>query len=164
MIHSIFKTDTKNTSYFIIRIVLALVILPHGLQKIFGIFGGYGFEGTMQYFTATAGVPWLAGFLVIIAETLGALSLIAGFLSRFVAASLILVMAGAASMHFANGFFMNWFGNQPGEGIEFFLLAGAMALQVTIEGGGKWSLDGLLAGLMERKNKSTLKRKFETSI
>jgi putative oxidoreductase len=141
----ILKTDSNNIVYFIIRVVLAIVILPHGMQKLFGLFGGYGFGGTMNFFTQNVGMPWILGFLVIVGESFGMLLLLAGIFSRLVAASLVIIMFGALSFHASNGFFMNWSGNQAGEGIEFFLLAIGMAVQVVIKGAGKWSVDGWLA-------------------
>ena len=160
----ILRTDTRNASLFIARIGVALVILPHGLQKAFGVFGGYGFESTMQYFTETVGVPWIVGFLVIVAESLGALMLAAGLLSRFVSASLILVMVGAAAQHAGNGFFMNWFADQRGEGVEFFILAISLFLPVAIFGGGKWSVDGLMTDRFSKKDKLKFDANFETSL
>lgn len=160
---TLFKTDTTNTSSLIARIVLALVILPHGLQKLIGVFGGYGYEGTMNYFIHDVGMPWILGFLVILLETFGMVFLFAGLLSRLVATSLIVVMLGAAYQHFRNGFFMNWFGNQEGEGVEFFILAISLAVLVTLHGAGKWSVDGRLASDAFKKNKSTLKPGIETT-
>lgn len=145
------------------RVVLAAVIFPHGAQKLWGAFGGYGFEGTMQYFTQTVGLPWFAGFLVILGETLGALLLLVGFCARFTAGSIGIIMIGAAAQHMGNGFFMNWFGNQPGEGIEFFVLMLALAAVVTRYGGGKWSADGWLAARLQ-ENTTTRTPKLETSI
>lgn len=125
-----------------LRIVLALVILPHGLQKLLGWFGGFGFTGTMSYFTDTLGIPWIFGFAAILAETVGALLLLTGLLSRLAALSIGVVMVVATLIvHLPNGFFMNWFNNQAGEGFEFFLLAIAIAVVVVIAGGGAWSLD-----------------------
>lgn len=139
---NLLSTDTSSTSSLIARTVVALVILPHGLQKLAGSFGGYGFEGTMHYFTHDVGMPWVLGFLVILLETFGMLFLLAGLLSRLVAGSLIAVMIGAAYQHRHNGFSMNWFGNQPGEGVEFFILAISLCLLITMQGAGKWSVDG----------------------
>jgi putative oxidoreductase len=165
MLHATLKTDTRNIASLLMRATLALVIFPHGVQKLFGLFGGYGFDGTMGYFTQTVGLPWILGFMVILAESLGTLFLLFGFLSRIVGASLIAIMTGAAATHFGNGFFMNWFGNQAGEGVEFFILAVAMALQVTIEGGGKWSVDGWLQNIWKRKSAGeNFQTKFETYI
>jgi putative oxidoreductase len=124
------------------RIMLGLVILPHGAQKLLGWFGGYGYTGTMGYFTGTLKLPYWLGLLVIITEFFGALSLIAGFAGRFWAVAMILLMTGIViTSHWGNGFFMNWFGSAPGEGFEYHLLAIGLALVVLFEGSGKWSVD-----------------------
>lgn len=135
------KTD-DSAAAFVARLTLALVILPHGLQKTLGLFGGYGFSGTMGFFTGTLGMPSVIAFLVIMAESLGALSIALGFLTRFCAASLAVIMLGAIKMaHFDNGFFMNWFGNQKGEGFEYHLLVIGLALSLVISGAGRNSVD-----------------------
>ena len=128
-----------------LRLALGIMMFPHGAQKLFGWFGGYGFNGTMGYFTGTVGTPWAVGALVILGEFFGSLMLVAGFGTRFAAASLAVIMLGAAWQLRGNGFFMNWFGNQKGEGIELFLLAIGMAVALVILGGGRASVDGLLA-------------------
>ncbi|MGH7338267.1 MAG: DoxX family protein, partial [Myxococcota bacterium] len=120
------------------------VMLPHGAQKLLGWFGGYGFEGTMGYFTGTVGLPAAVALLVILAESLGALALIVGFAGRFMALGIAAVMTGAiVTAHAANGFFMNWTGAQAGEGFEFHLLAIALALVVALRGSGALSIDRL---------------------
>ena len=137
-----------NSSYgpLAARLVLGLVMLPHGAQKVLGWFGGYGFAGTMQLFTATMHIPALFAFLAVAAEFAGALGLIVGLLSRVAAFGIASVMVVAIiTVHSANGFFMNWFGNQKGEGFEYHLLAIGLALVVMIQGAGKASLDGLIA-------------------
>ena len=140
-----FKTDESWTG-LVLRVALGSVIFAHGAQKLLGWFGGYGFEGTMGFFTQQMGFPWVVGFLVIIAESIGSLGLIAGFLTRFTAASFIVIMLGAiVTVHGADGFFMNWSGQQGGEGYEFHLLVIAMSVALMLTGGGKWSLDGLIA-------------------
>jgi putative oxidoreductase len=144
MKNRIFQTDLSDTVSFILRIVLALVILPHGLQKLTGAFGGYGFEGTMNYFTGTVGVPWLLGFLVIMIESVGMILLMIGFFTRGIAFFLSIVMIGAATMHLQNGFFMNWFNNHAGEGIEFFIITIALAVNCIVKGAGKFSIDGII--------------------
>jgi putative oxidoreductase len=126
------------------RVMLGLVIFPHGAQKLLGWFGGYGYSGTMDFFTGTVGLPsWLA-LLVIITEFFGSLSLLAGFAGRFWAAATIVLMGGIVfTSHLGNGFFMNWSGGAPGEGFEYHLLAIGLALVVLLEGSGKWSVDSL---------------------
>jgi putative oxidoreductase len=124
------------------RIALAIAILPHGAQKLLGWFGGYGFTGTMQYFTGTMHIPWILAFAAILAETLGGLALLVGFGSRLAASALAVVFAVAAvTVHWQHGFFANWFGNQKGEGVEYFILGIALAAVVIIEGGGRASAD-----------------------
>ena len=147
---SLFKTD-DSWAGLILRVGLGGVILAHGAQKLLGWFGGHGFEGTMGFFTQTMGLPWLVAFLVIIGESLGSLGLIAGFLTRFTAASFIVIMIGAiATVHWPQGFFMNWSGQQQGEGFEYHLLVIAMSAALIAIGGGKWALDGVIAGWLER--------------
>ena len=127
----------------LLRLALGIMMFPHGAQKLLGWFGGYGFNGTMGYFTGTVGTPWVVGLLVILGEFFGSLLLIAGLGTRFAAASLVVIMLGAAWQLRGNGFFMNWFGNQKGEGIELFILAIGIALALVVTGGGKWSADSL---------------------
>jgi putative oxidoreductase len=127
-----------------LRLALGIMILPHGLQKTLGWFGGYGFKGSMGYLTGTIGAPWIFALLAILAESIGGLMLIAGFGTRFAALGVGGVMIVAAAQHWPNGFFMNWFGSQKGEGIEFHLLAFAIVLALLVMGGGKFSIDSLL--------------------
>lgn len=142
MIEKILKTDRGDWGALIARVFLVVVILPHGLQKLLGLFGGYGFSATVEYFSST-GIPGLIGVLIVLAESFGALFLIAGLLSRISAAGIALIMLGAIVMiHSQFGFFMNWFGAQAGEGFEYHLLALGLALVVIVKGGGKWALDG----------------------
>ncbi len=96
------------------------------------------------------GLPWLVAFLVIIGESLGSLGLIAGFLTRFIAGSFIVIMVGAiATAHWPYGFFINWSGQQQGEGFEYHLLVIAMSTALVIIGGGKWAVDGVIARWLE---------------
>lgn len=136
---------TKNEwAGFITRVTVGLIILPHGLQKLFGMFGGYGFDGTMGFFTNTMHLPWIIGFIVIMIESFGALSLIIGFASRFWSALMVALMIGAiTTSHLQNGFFMNWFGTQKGEGYEYHLLVIGLSLATLVIGSGKHSLDRL---------------------
>ena len=130
----------------ILRVVLGGVIFAHGAQKLLGWYGGSGFEGTMGFFTQKMGLPWLIAFLVIIGESIGSLGLLAGLFTRFTAASFIVIMLGAImTVHLPQGFFMNWFGQQTGEGFEFHLLVIGMSLALLVVGGGKWALDGVIA-------------------
>jgi putative oxidoreductase len=132
----------EELSPFLLRVLLAVVMFPHGAQKAFGWFGGYGFEGTMSYFTQTLHIPYAFGWLAIIAELFGPLVLAFGFLSRVAALGIgVTISTAALLVHLPNGFFMNWFGNQKGEGFEFHILMAAMAIAIMIQGGGKYSVD-----------------------
>ena len=124
------------------RVFLGVVVFPHGAQKLLGWFGGYGFSGTMQYFTGTVGLPWIVGFGVILLESVGALALIAGLGTRLLAGAYALLALGITlTTHLEYGFFMNWFNNQPGEGYEYFLLWLGLATSLALTGGGKYALD-----------------------
>lgn len=150
---TLFKTEDR-WSPFILRIMLALVIFPHGAQKLLGWYGGHGFEGTMGFFTQQMGLPWMIAFLVIMGESIGAFALAAGLMTRFTAASLGIIMLGAiATVHWPHGFFMNWFGNQAGEGFEFHLLVIGMSLSLMASGGGKWSVDHVIGRWLSQEEK-----------
>jgi len=139
------KTD-NSAAPLLARFALGAVMFPHGAQKVLGWFGGHGFEGTMGFFTGTLHIPAVFAFLAIAAEFAGSLGLIAGFRSRLSALGIGATMAVAIFMgHAGNGFFMNWSGAQKGEGFEYHLLAIGLALVVLVAGGGKASIDGLLA-------------------
>lgn len=138
--------NTKNDwTGLITRLTIGIVLFPHGAQKMLGAFGGYGFKGTMGFFTDTMNLPWIIGFMVINIEFFGALSLIAGFASRIWSALTIILFIGIIfSSHLEHGFFMNWFGNQQGEGYEFHLLIIGLAIATLINGSGKYSVDSMI--------------------
>ncbi|MBE0644599.1 MAG: DoxX family protein [Bacteroidetes bacterium] len=130
-----------HSSGLIARLVLGFVILPHGLQKAFGLFGGQGFIPTLDSFDG-AGISYVLGALVIGAELLGAIGLILGVFGRLMSAGIMAVMIGAIFLrNLQNGFFMNWSGMQEGEGIEYHLLAIGLALIVLVGGSGRFSFD-----------------------
>lgn len=141
----LFQTDDSWTG-LILRLTLGVVMWPHGAQKLLGWYGGFGFDGTLGFFAEKMGLPWLIAFLVIIGESFGSLGLLAGFLTRFCAASIGVIMLGAiALVHWPNGFFMNWFGRQAGEGYEYHLLVLGIAVTLALIGGGRWSVDRQIA-------------------
>ena len=145
MLGSIFRTN-DDIGAFIARITLGVVMLPHGLQKLLGLFGGAGFSGTVEFFVGS-GLPAFIAVLIIISESFGSLGLIFGFLSRLAALGVIIIMLGAiVTVHIKNGFFMNWSGSGPGEGFEFHLLAIGLGLVVLFKGGGAWSVDRVISG------------------
>ncbi|MBV5281627.1 MAG: DoxX family protein [Paludibacter sp.] len=139
-------TDQQSWSLLIVRLALGFVLLPHGMQKALGMFGGYGFTGTVGFFQSM-GMPFIIGTLVILAEFVGSIGVIIGLGTRFMAASILLTMSGAMVLggHLQNGFFMNWFGMQKGEGVEYFILIIGLALATVIGGSGKFSFDNLVS-------------------
>lgn len=144
MLKKLIQTEKDITS-LILRVLIGIVFFPHGAQKVLGWFGGYGFSGTMGFFTEKLGIPAIFAFLAITAEFLGSLALVFGFLTRIAAFGIACVMIVAVFMlHLQYGFFMNWFGNQQGEGIEYHILAIAIAVALMIKGGGRWSIDEVI--------------------
>lgn len=143
-VRALFHTES-HFAPTVARITLGISILPHGAQKLFGWFGGYGFTGTMNWFTDTLHIPWIFGFAAILAEVVGGFALLAGFASRIAAATIGTVFVTAAALvHWQHGFFVNWFGNQKGEGVEYFILGLALSVIVIWYGGGSFSFDRVL--------------------
>jgi putative oxidoreductase len=134
-----------------LRLALATVLFPHGAQKALGWFGGHGWSGTMGFLTGQIGMPSPAAAMVILLELLGPVLLLVGLGTRPVALGCLGLMVGAiATVHAPHGFFMNWFGQQQGEGFEYHLLVIGMAVALLGLGGGRWSIDGRLANGLTR--------------
>jgi putative oxidoreductase len=149
MLKKLFHTE-DDTVLTILRLVLGVVFLAHGSQKMLGWFGGYGFKATMGFFTQTLHVPTVFAFLAICAEFFGGLGLLLGLLSRIAAFGIIANMLVAIFMvHLPNGFFMNWSGQQKGEGFEYHVLVVALTLAVMIKGVGAFSLDRAISALLD---------------
>lgn len=130
----------------ILRLTLALAFFPHGAQKVLGWFGGYGFEGTMGFFTGKLGLPYAIALLPVLTEFLAPFALVAGFATRIAAlATGVNMIVAVLMVHYANGFFMNWSGKQAGEGFEYHLLAIGLALALVVQGAGRWSVDKVIA-------------------
>ena|SRR5947207_9215254 len=143
-------TPFDRTLMFL-RVVLGIVFLAHGMQKMLGWFGGPGFNGAMNMFTVAMHIPAPLAFLAIATEFFGSIALLIGFLARLAGLAIAIEMAVAVLLvHVPNGFFMNWTGNQPGEGFEYHILATAIALTIMLNGAGAWSLDHVLARTIRR--------------
>ena len=136
----------NDNSLTLMRLVLGVVFFLHGSQKMLGWFGGFGFSGTMNFFTSQMHIPAPFAFLAICAEFFGGLGLIVGLLARIAAFGIAVNMLVAIWLvHVHNGPFMNWYGNQKGEGYEYHLLALALAIPIIMRGAGAFSVDGALA-------------------
>jgi putative oxidoreductase len=147
----LFQTD-DDKALTILRLVLSVVFLAHGSQKMLGWFGGYGFKATMGFFTQTLHIPAALAFLAISAEFFGGLGLLLGLLSRVAAFGITVNMLVAVFVaHLPNGFFMNWSGQQKGEGFEYHLLVIALTLALMIRGAGAFSLDRAISGWVRRE-------------
>jgi putative oxidoreductase len=148
------STRSDDTGAAIARIALGAVMFPHGAQKALGWFKGEGARGTLDMFKKM-GISRPIGGLAIAAEFAGSLALITGSLGRLAALGVASNMLGAIRLvHQPHGFFMNWKGNQKGEGFEYHLLALGLATVVLVRGSGALSLDALLG----RGEKSPEKR------
>jgi putative oxidoreductase len=141
MFHKLLATSNDWT-LTLLRLLMGVVFFMHGAQKMLGWFGGYGFSGTMGFFTNMMHIPAVFGFLAICAEFLGGMGLIVGALTRIAAFGIATNMVVAILMvHSHFGFFMNWTGQQKGEGFEYHLLAIAIAVVLMARGGGALSVD-----------------------
>ncbi|WP_061248235.1 DoxX family protein [Leptospira alstonii] len=140
MIQSFFSTQESYSPFFL-RLGLAICIFPHGAQKLLGWFGGVGYEASMDYLVNIAGFPTALAILAIVFEFFGSIALLLGFFTRLSALGITCTLAVAGWTHKEIGFFMNWFGNQGGEGFEYHILGVSIGIALLLFGGGTWSLD-----------------------
>ena len=139
------KTNRIDYTLLVVRLFLGIVVAAHGAQKLLGWFGGYGFDGTMGFFTEVIGLSYITALAIILLESAGMIVLALGLFSRFLSGSLIVIMIGAIlTTHSQHGFFMNWSGTQAGEGFEFHLLIIALSIVIMINGAGALSLDAMI--------------------
>jgi len=119
-----------------IRVATGLLAMPHGAQKLFGVWGG-NFQNYVGFFQKMGFEPAAAMvYLVGITEFFGGLCLAIGFLTRVWAAGLFILMTVAwYGVHLRNGLFWTQ------GGIEFPLLWSILCLAFFIRGGGEYSVD-----------------------
>jgi putative oxidoreductase len=144
MISTLMQTDSANV-YTFLRIVAGIIVLPYGMQKLFGWsstpeFGPKGISGTLAQITAK-NIPKAVAWLTIIGQSLGSIALLAGFLGRIAAGGLFIIFTGALIVHLPDGWTVNWFGSKKGEGIEYFVLLLAVLLVIVLKGSGALSMD-----------------------
>ena len=121
----------------ILRAVLGLILIPHGCQKLFGMFGGMGFEKFSELFDKLGYRPgWLWVLVVGLTETVGGVCLVLGLFTRVAALFVVIFMINAVWFTSAKGFFWTQ------QGSEYSLLILFVALVFLIRGGGNCSLDG----------------------
>jgi putative oxidoreductase len=156
MIRKLIATDNDSATA-ILRLVLGVIFFAHGAQKMLGWFGGYGFTGTMGFFTGVMHIPAVFAFLAIAAEFFGGLGLIFGLLTRVASFGVFCNMIVAVAMvHAQFGFWMNWTGTQKGEGYEYHLLALATTALLMVRGAGAASVDRLLSSPGNNRIKARL--------
>jgi len=145
--------NTQNEySVALARIAFGVVFFAHGAQKMLGWFGGSGFSATISGF-AKFGMPTAVALFAIFVEFFGSLSLLLGLLSRVAALAIIIEMIGAVlTVHIHNGFFMNWMGNQKGEGFEYHIIAVTLAFLILVQGAGAVSIDHLVSSRDSSRN------------
>ena len=139
---SIFST-TDDLTITMLRIILGIIMFPHGAQKVLGWFGGDGIKGTMHHMRAVC-VPDIISWLTIIGQFFGSIALLLGFCTRIAGGGIFIIMTGAMIINAPNGWLMNWTGQKKGEGIEYFILLLAINIFIIIKGSGPFAFDYLV--------------------
>ncbi|MEN9419926.1 MAG: putative oxidoreductase MhqP [Pseudomonadota bacterium] len=141
LVTRLMSTD-DGTAALALRVPVGIIFAAHGAQKLFGWFGGYGLDGTGQFFGSIGLNPgYLMALLAGLAEFVGGLALVAGVLVRPAAAALAFTMLVAIfAVHFSKGFFMS------SGGYEYALALFAASVALLLSGGGRLSVDRALSG------------------
>lgn len=139
--------NMESVGQLVLRITLAVVLWPHGAQKVLGAFGGGGWSGTYEAFTRNMGIPAPLAVVAMLTEFLAPAALVLGLMTRLAALGCAILMLTAMRLHVRNGFFSNWSGKQAGEGIEYHILFAGAALALCLTGPGAYSMDAWLASL-----------------
>jgi putative oxidoreductase len=124
----------------IIRVVIGVLFIGHGAQKLFGAFGGYGLEGTGQYFDSIGIKPGktmalLAGLMEFVGGLIFALGLFTSIGALLIALTMVVAIA---KVHGANGLWITQ------NGYEYNLVLLVVAIAVAFIGAGDYSLDAFL--------------------
>lgn len=144
MFKEFLRTDNSTAQLFI-RLALGVVMFPHGAQKVLGWFGGPGITKTLQAFAGMGFPAWSVVALMGV-ESVGAALLVFGLLTRLWAIGIgVSITVCMFLNHVQHGFFMNWFGQQKGEGFEYHLLVIGICVALLIKGGGALSVDRKLS-------------------
>lgn len=139
-----FLRSSNDVTLALMRLILGVIFLGHGGQKAMGWFGGYGWNGTMHMFTGMMHFPAFFAACAILAEFVGGILLIIGFLSRLAALGIAInMMVAILKVHLHNGLL----GAGPQHpGFDFPLACLALAILIIMKGGGALSVDRLFAG------------------
>jgi len=153
MYRALISTNRDNGA-LLGRVMLGALLIPHGFQHALGLFGGYGFSGTLGWMTNTLGFPAPLAALAIVTELIAPFALILGLGGRLAALGIVGLMIGAITTHVPNGFFMNWFGSLPAgtEGFEYHLVVVGLAGVVAVNGSGALSIDRFLTNRFSRSD------------
>ena len=128
---------TVELSLLVIRLVVGTIFAIHGAQKVFGVLDGPGLTAFVEGMEK-GGTQKVVAYLVAIGECFGGLGLVIGFLSRFSALSLIVIMGGAIQMvHGKHGFFLK------DGGFEYNLALIGLLVPIFLAGPGSISIGRL---------------------
>ena len=148
-----FLRSSNDVTIAFMRLVLGIIFLGHGGQKAMGWFGGHGWNGTMQMFTGVMHFPAFFAVCAILAEFVGGILLIIGFLSRLAALAIAInMMVAILKVHLHNGLL----GGPQGPGFEYPLALLAICILIIMKGGGALSIDRLLAGDMTEPKRTAV--------
>lgn len=140
--------DFSSLGQLIVRLALATALWPHGAQKVLGLFGGPGWRESYAIFTQKVGIPAPLAVIAMLTEFLAPICLALGLFTHVAAMGVVILMLVAMSKHVKNGFFMNWYANQKGEGIEYHILYAGAAFGIFLMGAGNYSLDNVLKNIL----------------
>jgi putative oxidoreductase len=146
MIVKLLHTD-PDYAWTFLRIIAGLIVLPYGMQKLFGWFGGPGIDGTLNDLDSRR-IPRSIAWLIIVGQSAGSVAILSGFLSRVAAGGLLVIFIGALIVHSGDGWMMNWYGRKSGEGIEYFVMLDSLLLLIVVKGAGALSVDLWLTKLI----------------
>lgn len=141
------RTTPNDIGILVLRIVVGVVMMYYGSQKLLGVFGGAGFQGTLEGFQRGLGIPPFLGAAAIVAEFFGGLGLVVGLLTRVAAFGVAVTMGVAASTKVAS---LNLYDRATVSDFAFPLVLGTVCLAVLVQGAGSISLDSKLFGKRRR--------------
>lgn len=147
----------QSVGLLVLRVVVGLVMAYFGSQKLLGVFGGYGFQATLDAFEKNMGIPRLFGTLAIFAEFFGGLGIAAGVLTRVAAFGVACTMAVATFTHITEAGVLNQMfvtgGGTAAKDVFFPMVLFSGAVALLFIGGGSYTLDSLYLGKGKKAKK-----------